>query len=231
VGTPGPAPPPHPEVAEFHASSYTVAPGEAVSLTWSTFGADQVTLDGRAVTADGAEQVMPSAGREYALVAGSSVVAESDRRTLAITVNETPQAVAIERFAADPPRIERGRSATLSWQIRNATTIDLDGERAAPVETREVSPLETTTYVLGARGHAGPVEARITVVVEAQKSGLLPDRGGFRCGVAGAPSAGGAGSRQAALAGSVLLGLLALRARRGSRSSDRRRASAPRTGS
>jgi hypothetical protein len=72
----------------------------------------------------------------------------------------------------------------LSWEVANATTLDLDGQRAAPVGSREVTPLETTTYALTARGHDGPVTARVTVVVEALGSGLLPDRGGFRCAAA-----------------------------------------------
>ena len=186
VGIPGPPPPPHPEVGDFYPSSYTVAPGQTVTLTWSTFGADQVLLDGGPVTAEGSQDTKPTATRMHTLAARSSVVTTADTRTLAITVNETPQPVAIDSFTAEAMRIEKGRSTLLTWQVRNATTLDVDGRRAAPGETREVSPLETTTYVLTARGHGGPVEARVTVVVEAQKSGLLPDRGGFRCAFGGA---------------------------------------------
>jgi hypothetical protein len=213
VGAPGPAPPPRPEVAEFYPSSYTVAPGEAVTLTWTTFGADQVLLDDKPVSPEGNLQV-PQPGASHTLVARSSVVSDLDRRTLAITVNATPQPVAVDQFAAAQPRIQKGQSTTLSWQVRNATTLDLDGQRAAPIETREVSPLATTTYLLNARGFGGPVQAMVTVTVEAQQTGLLPDRGGFNCGLGGANSAADSGPPPGVLL-VVLAGLmLALRTSR-----------------
>jgi hypothetical protein len=180
VGQPGPPPPPRPEVGAFYPSSYTVAPGEPVTLTWTTFGADQVLLDGMAVEAEGSKQ-LPQPNAMHTLAATSSVVSDSDMRTVTITVNATPQPVVIDQLVAQRPRIEKGQSTTLSWQVRNATTLDLDGQRAAPVDSREVSPLATTTYVLSARGAGGPVTAMVTVTVEAQQTGLLPDRGGFQC--------------------------------------------------
>jgi hypothetical protein len=191
VGTPSAPPPPRPEIAELWASSYTVAPNEAVTLTWATFGADQVTLDGAAVSPEGTMMVAPAVTATYTLLAKSSVVGASDTRALTITVNAQPQPVGIDLFAAEPDRIEKGRSTTLRWQVRNATTLELGGERVSPMESREVSPLETTTYLLTARGAGGPVEAKVTVLVEAQRSGLLPDRGGFTCAAGGAaPPAG-----------------------------------------
>jgi MYXO-CTERM domain-containing protein len=68
-----------------------------------------------------------------------------------------------------------------------------------------VTPLETTTYLLTARGQGGPVQASVTVSVEAQKTGLLPDRGGFRCNV---------GAGRAGLPWLALLALAAFRRRR-----------------
>ena len=184
VGEPGPPPPPRPEVGEFYASSYTVAPGEPVTLTWTTFGADQVALDGAMVAAEGM-QVIAAPQALHRLEARSTQVADIDARTLAITVNATPQPVAIELFAADSARIQKGQSTALHWLVRNATTLDLDGARALPAESREVSPLATTTYLLTARGTGGPVMASVTVTVEAQATGLLPDRGGFNCALCG----------------------------------------------
>jgi hypothetical protein len=208
VGEPGPPPAPRPEVSEFYASSYTVAPGEPVTLTWTTFGADQVALDGAMVAAEGM-QVVAAPQAMHTLVARSAQVTDSDSRTLAITVNATPQPVAIERFAAASVRIQKGQSTTLSWQVRNATTLDLDGVRAMPAESREVSPLATTSYLLTARGMGGPVAAMVTVTVEAQATGLLPDRGGFNCAL-------GSGGRlpAAGLVAVLLATLLRISARR-----------------
>jgi len=189
VGAPSAPPPPVPEVSDFFASSYTVAPGETVTLTWSTFGADQVSLDGVMVSSEGMQTLMPPMTGAHTLVAKSSVTGAMDSRTLTITVNATPLPVAITRFAAQPATIERGRSAVLGWEVANATTLDLDGHPVTPTAMREVSPLETTSYVLTAQGLNGPVQATVTVTVEAQKTGLLPDRGGFRCDVGGRGSA------------------------------------------
>ncbi len=182
VGEPNVPPPPRPEVADFYPSTYTVGPGDPVILYWNTFGADEVRLEDQTVSPEGQKEIKPLASTRYTLLARNAVVAEADTRTVSITVNETPQKVSILRFGADPARVEKGRSTTLSWDVGNVTTLDVGGHRAAPIETREIVPLETTTYVLTANGWGGPVQASVTVVVEAQKDGLLPDRGGFACG-------------------------------------------------
>jgi hypothetical protein len=152
-----------------------------------------VSLDGAPVLSDGTLDVSPAATTNYTLSAQSSLVTDSDTRTLSIVVNPSPLPVSIDSFAATPPRITKGGSTVLSWQVSNATTLDLDGARVDPSGSREVSPLVATTYVLTARGLGGPVQAQATVVVDEPKSGLLPDRGGFVCalGSFGASSTGG----------------------------------------
>lgn len=199
VGTPSPPPPPHPMIDDFYPSSYTIAPGESVTLTWRTFGADVVTLDGAPVAADGTLDLMPSETTVYNLTAASSLVADSDVRTFTVVVNPIPQPVAIVRFDATPAQISKGASTVLSWEVANATTLDLGGAHVAPVSALEVSPIETTTYVLTAQGLAGPVTASVTVTVQAMATGLLPDRGGFMCAM------GGYGSRSPEV---VWLGLM-----------------------
>jgi hypothetical protein len=190
VGMPTPPPPPQPAIDDFYPSSYTVAPGETVTLNWSTFGADLVSLDGAPVPADGTLDVSPAVSTAYTLSAQSSLVSDSDTRTLSIVVNPTPLPVSIDSFAANPPRITKGQSAVLSWQVSNATTLDLDGKRVEPSGSRDVSPPTETTYRLTALGVGGPVQAQVKVVVD---SGLLADRGGFVCalGYLGASSARG----------------------------------------
>ena len=181
VGTPGPPPLPQPAIADFTASSYTVAPGETATLSWSTFGADLVSLAGATVTSDGSLAVQPALTTAYTLLAQSSQVTTSDTRTLTIVVNPSPLPVSIDIFAANPARITKGTSATLSWQVSNATTLDLNGTRVAPTGALEVSPLVATTYVLTANGQIGAATAQVTLLVDEPKSSLLPDRGGFVC--------------------------------------------------
>jgi hypothetical protein len=210
VGKPGPPPPPRPEVGEFYASTFTATPGQDVVLTWTTFGADQVTLDDAPVAPDGSQTLRPTSTASHVLRAGSGAVSASDTRSITVTVNDVPQPVTIDRFWADPPRVERGRSTILRWQIRNATTIDLDGQRVLPTDSREVSPLETHSYVLTAQGQqVGPAIATVMITVDAQSTGLLPDRGGFRCSFGR-----GGGAAPAVLLAAALATLLARRRRR-----------------
>lgn len=184
VGTPTPPPPPAPVVNDFAASSYTLSPGGSATLTWDTFGADLVTLDGAAVAATGALDVQPLVTTTYVLVAGSSLVASTEVRTLTVAVNATPLPVTIEVFAATPAKVEKGTSSLLSWQVSNATTLALDGRPVPPLGSLEVGPLATTTYTLTAQGQTGPASAQVIVVVAEISTGLLPDRGGFVCGIA-----------------------------------------------
>jgi len=203
IGVPGPPPPPDPVIDDFHASSYTVSPGDTVTLTWSTFGADIVALDGIPVADVGSQNVQPAVSTSYALSASSSLLGQGEARSLTITVNATPLPVTFDPFAATPPRIIKGSSTVLSWQVSNATTLDLDGVSVSPVGTREVSPLVTTTYVLTAQGQTGPGQASVTVVVGELASGLVPDRGGFVCTLN--PATGRSGK-----VGLVALGLAAV---------------------
>jgi peptidoglycan-associated lipoprotein len=65
-----------------------------------------------------------------------------------------------------PNTIQPGQSATLSWQTTNATDVSIDGIGAVqPNGTQQVSPTDSTTYHLTAKGSGGSQEAtaRITV--------------------------------------------------------------------
>ena len=185
VGLPSLPPLPQPAIADFHASSYTVAPGETATLTWSTFGSDLVSLAGTPVSADGTLAVQPVTTTAYTLVAQSSQVSTSDTRSLTIAVNPIPLPVSIDVFTATPARITKGTSAILSWQVSNATTLSLDGVSVTPTGSIEVTPLATTTYVLGANGQSDTATAQVILIVDEPKSTLLPDRGGFVCSLGG----------------------------------------------
>lgn len=70
-------------------------------------------------------------------------------------------------LSASPAAIEKGQSATLSWNSQNATDVTISGG-VGSVEasgSRTVSPVESTTYTARATGAGGSAtaEARITV--------------------------------------------------------------------
>jgi peptidoglycan-associated lipoprotein len=69
-------------------------------------------------------------------------------------------------ISVSPNTIEKGQSATLSWQTSNATDVSIDGIGAVQANgSQSVSPADSTTYHLTAKGAGGTQEAtaRLTV--------------------------------------------------------------------
>jgi peptidoglycan-associated lipoprotein len=69
-------------------------------------------------------------------------------------------------ISVDPSSIQAGQSATLTWQTTNATDVSIDGIGAVqPNGSQSVSPSDSTTYHLVAKGAGGTQEAtaRLTV--------------------------------------------------------------------
>ncbi|MGZ4900040.1 MAG: OmpA family protein, partial [Candidatus Angelobacter sp.] len=71
-------------------------------------------------------------------------------------------------LSANPTSIEAGQSATLTWSTENATDVALDGNKVDPSGSQTVSPTQTTTYHLTAKGAAGTQEATAQVSVTAK---------------------------------------------------------------
>jgi len=71
-------------------------------------------------------------------------------------------------LTASPDTIDKGQSSTLTWQTSNATDISIDGIGAVqPNGTQQVSPAESTTYTLTAKGAGGTQTATARVTVNA----------------------------------------------------------------
>lgn len=74
---------------------------------------------------------------------------------------------AILRFDATPAFVPPGTSSTLSWTVEGADRVTLDGADVAAADSRPVSPVATTTYVLEASNARGTVRAMATVTLRA----------------------------------------------------------------
>jgi peptidoglycan-associated lipoprotein len=70
-------------------------------------------------------------------------------------------------ISANPASIQAGQSATLTWSTENATDVALDGQKVDPSGSQTVSPAQTTTYHLTAKGAGGTQEATAQVTVAA----------------------------------------------------------------
>ena len=72
-------------------------------------------------------------------------------------------------MTVEPSAIERGESATLRWSSQNATELNIEPDiGSVPAEgTRSISPSESTTYSITARGPGGTAEATARLTVTA----------------------------------------------------------------
>src|SRR5215467_2170310 len=69
-------------------------------------------------------------------------------------------------LSASPNTIEKGQSTTLTWQTTNATDVSLDSVGAVQANgSQTVTPAESTTYRLSAKGPGGTQEATTRVTV------------------------------------------------------------------
>jgi peptidoglycan-associated lipoprotein len=77
-----------------------------------------------------------------------------------------PPASPTASISVSPDTIQRGQSSTLTWQTSNATDVSIDGIGAVqPSGSQQVTPGDSMTYHLIAKGSGGSQEAttRLTV--------------------------------------------------------------------
>ncbi len=76
-----------------------------------------------------------------------------------------PPAAPTASLSANPDTIQTGQSSTLTWQTQNATDVTLDGQKVDPNGSQTVSPTQSTTYRLSAKGPGGTQDASARVTV------------------------------------------------------------------
>ena len=77
-----------------------------------------------------------------------------------------PPAAPTASLTANPNTVEKGQSTTLSWETSNATDVSIDGiGQVKATGSQSVTPADSTTYRLVAKGPGGTQEstARVTV--------------------------------------------------------------------
>ena len=71
-------------------------------------------------------------------------------------------------LTASPNSVDKGQATTLTWQTTNATDVSIDGIGAVqPSGSQQVTPADSTTYHLVAKGAGGTQEATARVTVNA----------------------------------------------------------------
>ncbi|MGA7567048.1 MAG: peptidoglycan-associated lipoprotein Pal [Terriglobales bacterium] len=77
-----------------------------------------------------------------------------------------PPAAPTASLSANPNTINQGEPTTLTWQTTNATDVGIDGLGTVEASgSRQVTPTESTTYHLVAKGAGGTQEATARVTV------------------------------------------------------------------
>src|SRR5271165_4975250 len=79
-----------------------------------------------------------------------------------------PPAAPTASISVSPSSIQAGQSASLTWQTTNATDVSIDGIGAVQANgSQSVSPTDSTTYHLIAKGAGGTQDATARLTVTA----------------------------------------------------------------
>jgi peptidoglycan-associated lipoprotein len=79
-----------------------------------------------------------------------------------------PPASPTASLTANPETVDKGQSTTLTWQTTNATDVSIGGIGAVQANgSQQVTPTDSTTYTLTAKGPGGTQEATARVTVNA----------------------------------------------------------------
>jgi peptidoglycan-associated lipoprotein len=77
-----------------------------------------------------------------------------------------PPLAPVASLTASPETIHRGQSSTLTWRTENATAVIIDHiGNVAALGSEIVSPTQSTTYQLTAKGPGGSTQASVLVTV------------------------------------------------------------------
>ena len=143
-----------------------ITQGESSTLSWTSSGAESVSIDQGIGTVTenipGSLSVTPSVTTMYTITAVNTYGSVTESAT--ITVNDLPT-VSID---ADATSICEGVSATLSWSSTGADTITINqgiGSVAASGSS-SVSPAYDTTYTIIAMNAFGSASQSITITVD-----------------------------------------------------------------
>ncbi|HWA94050.1 MAG TPA: peptidoglycan-associated lipoprotein Pal [Terracidiphilus sp.] len=79
------------------------------------------------------------------------------------------------QLTASPTAVSAGEQVTLTWRTTDATSVSIDGIGEVPTAgVKTVTPTESTTYRLVARGDGGSAEASARVTVNAPPAVQVP---------------------------------------------------------
>ncbi len=160
-----------PIVAVLKVEPANIVSGQTAVLTWEVQNSFDVTISPgfSIIPPKGSREVSPSFPTTYKLTATNGQGSILATTTLTVSgVPPTDETPVITYFTATPYVIKKGESATLSWKSAggSSASIDkgvgiIDGSGAT-----QVTPLETTTYMLTVTNPRGAQFQTVTVNVK-----------------------------------------------------------------
>jgi serine/threonine protein kinase len=175
-------PPPPATVLRFEFDPPKIKPNETATLHWEVADAAQVVIGSTEVPAKGSREIQVAESTGFVLRAKGLDGALKEHTATLFVETETgrqpqPQPVGrvqIVRFEIVPATVEPGQASKVYWDVRNASSVTLNG-KAYPNSGDATVPAEPDfTVVLRAEGVGGPLVARASLVV---RSAAAPDPG------------------------------------------------------
>jgi outer membrane protein OmpA-like peptidoglycan-associated protein len=160
----------------FNTSSEVAQKGQSITLTWQVTNAKEVNIEGIGkVQASGSRKVKVTESTVYTLTA----VGEGGEQTATVEIEVAAGPVPFILFSVNPESMQSGQSATLKWEVTNATEVNIDGGigKVQVKGSKQVKPTSSTAYTLTAIGEGGiktetveleiaeppPIEARVNL--------------------------------------------------------------------
>jgi hypothetical protein len=154
------------QIASFRAVPNTIKVGESANLVWETTNATTVSIAGIGnVNPSGTLSVSPTQTTTYTMTATNST--GNVTATATITVTPAVLAPTVSLFTATPTTIGEGETATLTWQVNGATSVEITGlGTVSGSGSAPVNPTTTTTYTLTAKNAGGTTTASVAITVQ-----------------------------------------------------------------
>jgi serine/threonine protein kinase len=177
-------PPPPAMVLRFEFDPPKIKPNETATLHWEVADAAQVVIGSTEVPAKGSREIQVTESTGFVLRAKGLDGALKEHTATLFVDTETgrqpqpqPQPVGrvqIVRFEIRPSAVAPGEAARVYWDVRNASSVTLNGKSFPNSGDATVPAVPDFTVVLRAEGVGGPLVERASLVV---RSAAAPDPG------------------------------------------------------
>jgi hypothetical protein len=138
--------------------------GDQLTYSWSQVGGPSVALSG-ANTVKPTFTAQANQTYMFRLLVKDPGGLQSTATTTVSAV--TTSSLHIDQFNANPSNVQAGQPSTLCWTVAGATSVTITGVGSVNTQSgcTQVTPQQTTTYVLNATSPAGTVTAQTVVTV------------------------------------------------------------------